>query len=67
MEMGSHDKIQAIEPKGEIYTCPVCLYKDGFHVSFRINDASGRGEIVLICPSCHHRFDIGWEVSLKKD
>ncbi len=64
MEMGSAEKIDSIEPAGEIYTCPACAYKDGFHVSFNIQGDSHEGEIVLICPNCHSRFRIGWNVSL---
>lgn len=65
MEMGSDQKVQKIEFEGEIYTCPVCSYTDGFHVSFKKVDKSGKTEIILICPSCHTRFQAGWEVSLK--
>jgi transcription initiation factor IIE alpha subunit len=65
MEIGSEHKIQDIQTEGEIYICPVCSYKDGFHVSFKL-DKSGKGEIILICPKCHRRFRLGWEVTLKK-
>ena len=62
-KMGSKTGVEAIRPEGEIYTCPACGYTDGFHVSFNLangNDA----EIVLICPSCHARFTLGWNIQL---
>jgi hypothetical protein len=64
MVMGSKEGMQYIRPEGEIYACPVCRYTDGFHVSFNINKETDSGEIVLICPSCHHRFNLGWNVRL---
>jgi hypothetical protein len=55
-----------IKPRGNVSVCPECGYKDGFHVSFDFESDSGRGKIVLICPSCHQRFGIGWEISVRK-
>jgi transposase len=45
-------------------TCSVCGYTDGFHVSFK--KQSGKVHIILICPSCHSRFDPSWEISQSK-
>jgi predicted RNA-binding Zn-ribbon protein involved in translation (DUF1610 family) len=64
MIMGK-DRIDTIEPAGEIYTCPSCGYTDGFHISFRVQDNSKDADIFLICPNCHSRFELGWQVSLK--
>ncbi len=64
MEMGSRDKVQNIKPEGEIYTCPSCGYTDGFHVSFKTVGNSRKAEIYLICPNCHSRFRLGWQVDL---
>jgi hypothetical protein len=64
MEMGSTDKILEIQTEGEIYTCPVCHYTDGFHVSFKMKNDS-KAEVVLICPRCHRRFKIGFNVILE--
>ena len=64
MEMGSSKEIGRIEPQGEIYQCPSCGYRDGFHLSFRFNQKTLKGEVYLICPSCHSRFRIGWEISV---
>jgi len=67
MDMGSSEEIVTIKPEGEIYTCPACQYKDGFHVSFDLREASGEGRIILICPSCHRRFTIGWDIHLRDE
>lgn len=64
MVMGSKDAIKEINPEGEIYTCPNCGYTDGFHVSFKTGNNSGKADIYLICPNCHSRFRIGWQVEL---
>lgn len=64
MEMGTKKEIGRIEPKKEIYRCPSCGYEDGFHVSFHRNPDESKGEVILICPSCHSRFRLGWKVSI---
>lgn len=61
MKMGSDKAIETLKPQGEVYTCPSCNYRDGFHVSFRWEGDTSAGEIYLICPSCHSRFRIGWK------
>ena len=58
--------MKQIKPEGSIYACPACGYEDGFHVSFNFKNDSGKGEIILICPACHQRFEIGWPVSVKE-
>jgi len=58
--------MKQIKPEGSLYACPACGYEDGFHVSFSFKNDSGKGEIILICPACHQRFDIGWPVSAIK-
>ena len=42
-------------------SCPACGYTRGFHVSFQSEQRGNR--IVLICPSCVARYDVGWLVS----
>jgi transcription elongation factor Elf1 len=64
--MGTKGQVERIEPEGEIYTCPACGYTDGFHVSFNVLDNKNNADIYLICPNCHSRFELGWQVSLKK-
>ncbi len=64
MELNADPPIQAIKAEGEISTCPTCGYRDGFHVSFQIAANRSDGHIILICPDCHHRFQLGWQVKL---
>jgi len=52
------DDIEQVEVKDEFRTCPSCGYKDGFHVSF-VPKETGKLKLVLICPSCSARYDIG--------
>ena len=51
------EEITDVEVKEEFRVCPACDYERGFHVSFRPEDAKLR--LVLICPSCGARYDIG--------
>ncbi len=64
MEMGSRERVQQIEPEGEIYACPSCGYTDGFHVSFKVVPNTRKADIYLICPNCHNRFRISWQADL---
>jgi hypothetical protein len=66
MEMGAIGNPMELQAKGELYTCPICHYADGFHIAFKINDRN-EAEIILICPSCHQRFRINWNVQLSTD
>jgi hypothetical protein len=59
------DAITGIAPEGDIRKCPVCGYNDGFHVSFQMEGTSKEGIIILICPNCHKRFEMGWKVSIR--
>jgi len=47
----------------ELYICPQCGYKDGFHNSF-VRQSDKICKIILICPSCHARFDVNWVVEI---
>ncbi len=47
----------------ELHICPECGYEDGFHTSF-VRQTKEQCKIILICPSCHARFDPDWMVSL---
>ena len=65
MEMGTDTRIGSIGHEGEIYTCPVCGYTDGWHVSFKFSKVGLSPEIYLICPTCHSRFRTGWTAQMK--
>lgn len=62
--MGAKAEITAIDPHGEINRCPSCGYQDGFHVSFRFEPKGSAAEVILICPSCHSRFCLGWKITV---
>ncbi|MDR4498012.1 MAG: hypothetical protein MRK02_08870 [Candidatus Scalindua sp.] len=47
----------------ELYICPQCGYEDGFHTSF-VRQTEETCKIILICPSCHSRFDPNWGVEV---
>lgn len=59
-----NDEITSIKAEGDIRKCPTCGYNDGFHVSFQIDGSSKEGDIILICPNCHQRFQMGWKVHI---
>jgi hypothetical protein len=66
-EMGAKGSIDSLTPDQELYTCPECGYTDGFHVSFQKAEKSNtKFHIVLICPSCHKRYRLGWEILLSE-
>ena len=51
-------EIKSVEVEGEFRVCPGCGYELGFHVSFFA--AGGEGlRVVLICPDCGARYDLG--------
>ncbi|MDR4507048.1 MAG: hypothetical protein MRJ65_02215 [Candidatus Brocadiaceae bacterium] len=47
----------------ELHICPECGYEDGFHTSF-VRITKETGKIILICPSCHARYDPQWEIKV---
>ena len=49
--------IEKVEIGEEFRECPQCGYQRGFHVSFLADGADHR--LVLICPSCGARYDVG--------
>jgi hypothetical protein len=56
----------------EFRVCPACGYEYGFHTSFIRADAGKNSpvkstrevyRVILICPECGARYDVGWRVS----
>jgi len=57
----------------ELHTCPACGYSLGFHTSF-VSEGARRDtsipssregyRVILICPECGARYDVGWRISL---
>ena len=53
------DSIRTVGVEQEFRVCPSCEYQQGFHVSFIPDAESKLLRLVLICPSCGARYDIG--------
>lgn len=56
----------------ELHICPACGYEYGFHTSFLTMHAGKDSPVkstrevcavILICPECGARYDVGWRVS----
>ena len=65
-------EIKNIKVEGEFHTCPECRYELGFHTSFlKLNagkDSPVKStrdvyQVILICPECGARYDVGWQVT----
>ena len=68
-------EIKNIKIDDELHICPACGYTFGFHTSFlKVN--AGRNspvkstrdayQVILICPECGARYDVGWRVSFSE-
>ena len=65
-------EIRTLKPSDELHICPACGYALGFHTSF-VNASANKDNpvkstretwrVILICPECGARYDIGWRVS----
>jgi hypothetical protein len=67
-------EITSLPAGNELHTCPGCGYERGFHtslVSVHANkDTPVRStrevyRVILICPECGARYDVGWRVTLE--
>jgi uncharacterized protein with PIN domain len=55
----------------ELHICPACGYALGFHTSFinasavdnPIKSTREVYRVILICPECGARYDVGWRIS----
>lgn len=70
--MPVHNEITVCNVEDEFRVCPACGYDYGFHTSFlRVNAAKDSPvkstrevyRVILICPECGARYDVGWRVS----
>ena len=66
-------EIISVTVENELHTCPACGYERGFHTSFLgpgknrdIVPAAPREVffVILICPECGARYNVGWQVML---
>lgn len=51
--------IKKVEIKRDLRKCPQCSYEFGFHISF-LKDGDDK-RLILICPDCGGRYDVGWK------
>lgn len=77
--MGISKEIQHIKPGEDLHRCPACGYEYGFHTSFVSTSAKTGGQVnpvkstkelyrvILICPECGARYDVGWRVSFGEE
>jgi uncharacterized protein with PIN domain len=65
-------EIKTIKIEDELHVCPACGYELGFHTSFlKLNAGKDSPvkttrevyQVILICPECKARYDVGWRVS----
>jgi hypothetical protein len=56
------EEIRRAEAGEEFRVCAACGYERGFHVSFLRDGADYK--IVLICPNCGARYDVGWRAEV---
>ena len=65
-------EIRMLKPVDELHTCPACGYALGFHTSFvnananhdnPIKSTRETWRVILICPECGARFDVGWRIA----
>ena len=68
-------EITILTVENELHTCPECGYERGFHSSFvttggnkdnPIRSAREVFRVILICPECGARYDVGWQVSFNE-
>jgi len=65
-------EITTLNVEDELHRCPACGYALGFHTSF-LNVHANREKpvrstrdvyrVILICPECGARYDVGWRIS----
>lgn len=66
------EEIIQVRPESELRICPSCGYEYGFHTSFvdanatsgpvKIRTTTRVFRVILICPECGARFDVGWRI-----
>ena len=65
-------EIKNIKIEDELRICPACGYELGFHTSFLKLNATKDSpvkstrevyQVILLCPECGARYDVGWRVS----
>jgi predicted RNA-binding Zn-ribbon protein involved in translation (DUF1610 family) len=71
--MAEPKEIRLLVVENELHVCPDCGYALGFHTSFvragiekntPVRSTREVYRVIVICPECGARFDIGWRVPL---
>ena len=57
--MGQKEDIEVLEIEGDFVICPECGYDGGFHSIFPDYKKNAESKWILMCPSCHAKYDIG--------
>jgi hypothetical protein len=65
-------EITTLSVEDELHICPACGYALGFHTSFLhvhanrekpVRSTRDVYRVILICPECGARYDVGWRVT----
>jgi len=73
--MKAPGEITTMRAGAEFHICPACGYALGFHTSFigmnadednPIKSTREVYRVILICPECGARYDVGWRVSFSE-
>jgi uncharacterized protein with PIN domain len=69
-------EIKNIKIDDELRVCPECGYEFGFHTTFLklnagknpmvIKSTRDVYRVILLCPECGARYDVGWRVSFSE-
>lgn len=67
-------EIRMLKIEDGLHACPSCGYSLGFHTSFtsanaRDNPIKSTREVfrvILVCPECGARYDVGWRISFSE-
>jgi hypothetical protein len=66
-------EIKNLKVGDDLHICPACGYEYGFHTSLLTIHANKDSPVkstrevccvILICPECGARYDVGWRISL---
>ena len=53
------EQITTIDPTEQLHVCPKCGYQRGFHISFGPKAEHTSQPLILICPNCGARYEVG--------
>jgi len=62
---GVSEEISRVEVAEDFHVCPRCGHQRGFHLSFIARQGTDSPSLILICPDCGARLDIGKTMSAR--